>query len=175
MASKSWACLLFSLPPLAKRLRQTGVSTVIAASLLFLLLPAEASAQAPLVTIQTRVVTKNSPNPYSTLVGTATDGATGAGPGYHVVVLNRATHKLVWNRTYTLSLVSLNSMNSDIGSLSSSALVIISCWSAHFFFSGRKPLLSTMWPQILASERDIFFICQGSRRPSPQALQAPVR
>lgn len=84
MARKSWA-LLLSLPPLAKRLRQMRVSTVIAASLLLLLLAAEASAQAPLVTIQTRVVTNNSPNPYSTLVGTATYGATGAGPGYHVV------------------------------------------------------------------------------------------
>lgn len=62
MASKSRA-LLLSLPPLAKRLRQMGVATVIAASLL--LLAAEASAQAPLVTIQTRVVGTGQ-NPYST-------------------------------------------------------------------------------------------------------------
>lgn len=129
----SWA-LLLSLPRLAKRLRQMGVSTVIAASLLFLL-AAEASAQAPLVTIQTRVVTNNSPNPYSTLVGTATYGATGAGPGYHVVVLNRTTLALVWNRTYTLGFDLLGSMYQDISGLGNNALVIISSMGPPTSFS----------------------------------------
>ncbi len=124
MASKSWSCLFSMLPPLAKWSRQLGVATVIAASLL--LLAAEASAQAPLVTIQTRVVTNSSPNPYSTLVGTTPYGATGAGPGYHVVVLNRTTLALVSNTTYGLDSTSLNSLSNGIMGLGDNVLVVIS-------------------------------------------------
>jgi hypothetical protein len=103
-----------------------GGSIVIAAISLFLQPAAEASAQAPLVAIQTRVVAKNSPNPYSTLVGTATYGATGAGPGYHVVVLDRTTLSLVSNNTYGLDFTSLNSLSNDIMGLGSNVLVVIS-------------------------------------------------
>jgi hypothetical protein len=126
VTSKSWACLLLSLSPLAKWLRQMGGSIVIAAISLFLPPAAEASAQAPLVAIQTRVVAKNSPNPYSTLVGTATYGATGAGPGYHVVVLDRTALTLVSNNTYGLDFTSLNSLSNDIMGLGSNVLVVIS-------------------------------------------------
>jgi hypothetical protein len=134
MASKSRA-LLLSLPPLARRLRQMGVATVIAASLL--LLAAEARAQAPLVTIQTRVVTNNSPNPYSTLVGTATYGAKGAGPGYHVVALNRTMLTFVLNNTYGLDFKSLNSMNNDIAGLGNNVLVVISSMDPATSFSSQ--------------------------------------
>jgi hypothetical protein len=136
MASKSRA-LLLSLPPLAKRLRQMGEATVIAASLL--LLAAEASAQAPLVTIQTWVVGTGQ-NPYSTVICTQNCDtnsvltvypATGSGPGYHVVALNRATLALVLNNTYRLNLNSLNSMNNDIAGLGNNVLVIITSIGPH--------------------------------------------
>jgi hypothetical protein len=92
---------------------------------------ANAANPPPLVTIQTRVVGTGS-NPYSTQVGNGplapptTYTATGAGPGYHVVALNRATLALVVNNTYGLDFNSLNSMSNDVTGLGSGVLVIIS-------------------------------------------------
>lgn len=101
------------------------------AALSLLLLPrtdarAQSPTQTPLVTIQTRVVSGGGPNPYSTQVGNTTYSATGTGPGYHVVALNRATLALVLNNTYGLNLTSINSMIGDIGGLGSNVLVVIS-------------------------------------------------
>ncbi|MGH8611607.1 MAG: hypothetical protein ACREYF_06080, partial [Gammaproteobacteria bacterium] len=102
---------------------------------LFLLPRTEAAAQAPLVTIQTRVVGTGA-NPYSTQICTQDCNtpnpvltvypATGSGPGYHVVALNRATLSLVLNNTYGLDFNSLNSMNNDVTGLGNNVLVVIS-------------------------------------------------
>ena len=105
-----------------------------AASLLLLLRSAEA-AQPPLVEISTRDV-DTGPNPYSTKICTqncntatpvlTTYPATGSGPGYHVVALNRATLALVFNNTYGLDFNSLQSMSNDVTGLGNTVLVIIS-------------------------------------------------
>ena len=101
---------------------------LLVSALSLLLLPwTDARAQTPpLVTIQTRVVSGGGPNPYSTQVGNTTYSATGTGPGYHVVALNRATLALVLNNTYGLNFTSISSMIGDIGGLGNSVLVVIS-------------------------------------------------
>ncbi|MGH9537419.1 MAG: hypothetical protein ACRD3H_05830, partial [Terriglobales bacterium] len=109
-----------------------GWITLLSASVLILVLPlrTEAAAQSPLVTIQTRVVGTGA-NPYSTQIGNTSYTATGGGPGYHVVALNRATLALVLNNTYGLDFNSLNSMNNDVTGLGNNVLVIISSIGPH--------------------------------------------
>ncbi len=113
-----------------------ALTLVLLASCLVLLLgPGEANALPPLVAIQTRVVGTGQ-NPYSTIICTqhcdtttpvlTTYTATGAGPGYHVVVLSRAALALVSNNTYGLDFSSLASMYSDVTSLGNDVLVIVS-------------------------------------------------
>ncbi len=118
-------CHYLALLLLALRIRWALMLVVVTTCLVLLAGADEASAQAPLVTIQTRVVGTGQ-NPYSTQVGSNTYSATGAGPGYHVVALNRATLALVSNNTYGLDFTSLNAMNNDISGLDNTALVIIS-------------------------------------------------
>jgi hypothetical protein len=117
--------LYFTRPLLAIWFRRALMLILFAACLVLLPGTDNASAQSPLVTIRTRVV-GTGPNPYSTQVGGSTYNATGAGPGYHVVALNRATLALVSNNTYGLDFTSLNSMYNDVAGLGNNVLVIIS-------------------------------------------------
>jgi hypothetical protein len=110
---------------LALRFRRALILVLVAIGLVVLPGTADASAQAPLVTIQTRVVGTGQ-NPYSTQVGGSTYSANGAGPGYHVVVLSRATLALVSNTTYGIDFTSLLTMSNDVNGLGTDALVIIS-------------------------------------------------
>ncbi len=113
-----------------------GRMLLLLTTVLILILPlrAEAAALPPLVTIATRVVGTGQ-NPYSTVICTqncnttpvlTTYPATGAGPGYHVVALNRASLAPVFNNTYALDFNSLQSMNNDVTGLGNNALVVIS-------------------------------------------------
>ncbi len=134
MVSGHFGCALTSLPSQANWKSPLALLFIAAASFLFLQRPAQAAAQPPLVSIQTRVVGTGA-NPYSTIICTqncnttpvlTTYPATGAGPGYHAVALNRATLALVFNKTYGLDFNSLQSMNNDVTGLGNNVLVIIS-------------------------------------------------
>jgi hypothetical protein len=123
-------CHFSALPAPAFWFRRLAL-LLVAATILMLPMRAAEAASPPLVMIQTRVVGTGS-NLYSTQVGNGplapptTYLATGAGPGYHVVALNRATLALVFNNTYGLDFTSLQSMNNDVTGLGNNVLVVIS-------------------------------------------------
>lgn len=134
MVSGSYRQYLASASPVVWFFRLI-VLAVFAASFVLLPVASEAAVQPALVTIATRVV-GTGPNPYSTQLCTqsctsskpslTTYPATGSGPGYHMVALERATLTLILNKTYGLDSTSLNSMNHDVMGLSNGTLVIIS-------------------------------------------------